>query len=320
LLGADPLTETKDANGQTVYRFPPLDQTLKANTGWASTLDTLRAPRRQDQKLADWRQEAPIRPVVFKDSGILTEDTVHLHLEQRVAQRLLARFRAQGYIEHDLSRACIAQAADSIPRVILLGRLSLYGQAAERLHEALVPVTARWIEPSQRKGPHQGLTAYAREAEVRTMDLLERSLLEPTGPALGDVIRRKLLDAAPRDIESLLPQLEPRAKELADLAIEKLRKRGEHEARDLRETLEAQRVRVREELAKHEGKEFEQLVLDFGEDERRQLEADMKSWRTRLDQFERDLEREPRRIREFYEVRATRIEPVGLVYLWPETN
>ena len=41
---------------------------------------------------------------------MLTEDTVHLHLEQRVAQRLLARFRSQGFIYHDLSRACLAQA------------------------------------------------------------------------------------------------------------------------------------------------------------------------------------------------------------------
>ena len=32
------------------------------------------------------------------------------------------------------------------------------------------------------------------------------------------------------------------------------------------------------------------------------------------------LEHEPPRIREFYRVRATRVEPVGLVYLWPETN
>jgi hypothetical protein len=46
----------------------------------------------------------------------------------------------------------------------------------------------------------------------------------------------------------------------------------------------------------------------------------VRSWRTRLEQFDRDLEREPQRIREFYEVRAKRIEPVGLVYLWPETN
>ena len=90
-----------------------------------------------------------MRPVVFEDAGVLTEATVHLHLEQRVAQRLLGRFRSQGFVHHDLSRACLAQVADSIPRVILLGRLSLYGQRAERLHEELVPVAARWIDPAR---------------------------------------------------------------------------------------------------------------------------------------------------------------------------
>ena len=94
---------------------------------------------------------------------------MHLHLEQRIAQRLLARFRSQGFIYHDLSRACLAQASDSIPRVLLLGRLSLYGAGAERLHEELVPLAARWVELSQRRGP---LQAYAREAEARTLDLL----------------------------------------------------------------------------------------------------------------------------------------------------
>ena len=75
-------------------------------------------PRKTDQKLAEWRKETPIRPVVFEDLGVLSDDVVHLHLEQRVAQRLLARFRSQGFVHHDLSRACLAQAADSIPRVI----------------------------------------------------------------------------------------------------------------------------------------------------------------------------------------------------------
>ncbi len=46
----------------------------------------------------------------------------------------------------------------------------------------------------------------------------------------------------------------------------------------------------------------------------------MRYWRTRLDQFDRDLEQEPGRIRAFYEVQAKRVEPVGLVYVWPETN
>jgi hypothetical protein len=143
-----------------------------------------------------------------------------------VAQRLLARFRSQGFIHHDLSRACLAQIADSIPRVVLLGRLSLYGQGAERLHEELVPLAARWIESSQRKG---SLTPYAREAEAKTLDLLEHSLGSSGRRAPAEAIQRKLLSAAPRDIEELLPQLEPRADELGRLAIEKLRRRGERE-------------------------------------------------------------------------------------------
>lgn len=318
LIGAEPLKETVDDAGRPIWTFPRLDRRAEADASWASTLDTLRVPRKQDQKLADWRRDAPIRPVVFEDAGILTEDTVHLHLEQRVAQRLLSRFRSQGFIHHDLSRACLAQATDSIPRVILLGRLSLYGQGAERLHEQIVPVTARWIEPSQRK---TSLTAFAaeREAEAKTLDLLEQSLSGQHIHAPGAVIQARLLDSAQRDIAELLPQLEPRAEELAALAIQKLAHRGEREEKDLRETLERQRERVREELAKNEG-EFEQLTLGFDVEEKRQLETDMRSWRTRLDQFNHDLEREPQRIRAFYEVRAKRVEPVGLVYLWPETN
>ena len=143
--------------------------------------------------MADWRREAPIRPVVFEDAGVLSDDTVHLHLEQRVAQRLLARFRAQGFVYHDLSRACLAQAKDSIPRVILLGRLCLYGRRAERLHEEIVPLAARWIEPGRRSGP---LRAYAREAETRTLDLLEQSLTGRLDWTPHDVIRARLLAAA----------------------------------------------------------------------------------------------------------------------------
>jgi superfamily II DNA or RNA helicase len=316
LVGAEPLIEGADENGRRIWTFPPLDRSVQTDPSWAATLDTLRTPRNQNQKVADWRREAPIRPVVFEDAGVLTEDTVHLHLEQRVAQRLLARFRSQGFIHHDLSRACLAQVADSIPRVILLGRLSLYGRGAERLHEELVPLAARWTELSVRTEP---LAAYAREAEAKTLDLLDASLGDSSRATPDEVIQRKLLDAAPRDIEELLPQLEPRAAELGLLAIEKLRKRGEREENDLREILERQRERVGQELAKNEG-EFQQLTLAFDDAETRQLESDMRSWRSRLEQFDRDLEQEPQRIREFYEVRAQRIEPVGLIYLWPETN
>ncbi|MEX1263841.1 MAG: DISARM system SNF2-like helicase DrmD [Actinomycetota bacterium] len=316
LLGADALVNDRDASGRAVWRFPALDRREQADPSWAATLDTLRAPRKRDQKLADWRREAPIRPIVFEDAGVLTDDVVHVHLEQRVAQRLLARFRSQGFVFHDLSRACLAQAADSIPRVALLGRVSLYGRGAERLHEELVPVTARWLETSQRAKP---LKAYARDAEVHTLELLEDSLQQNDQRVPSETIQRKLLETAGRDVEELLPQLEDRAGELAVVAIEKLRARGDSEQKQLHEILQRQRKRVQEELERYE-RDGLQLTLDFDDEEKRQLEADVRSWRLRLEQFDRDLASEPERLRDFYEVKAQRVEPVGLVYLWPETN
>ena len=314
LAGAAPLQEGRTEDGGTVWTFPRLDGKARTDASWTATLDTLRPPRKTGQKLAEWRREAPIRPVVFEDAGVLTDDTVHLHLEQRMAQRLLARFRSQGFVHHDLSRACLVQAADSIPRVILLGRLCLFGRRAERLHEVLTPVAARWTEPSRREGP---LRAYAEEAEARTLERLEAALMGARAP--GDTVNRRLIETAARDIEDLLPQLEMRATAVAQSAAERLRERGEREERQLRETLEGQRRRVEAELRKQEAGGV-QLAFEFSESEKRQREADIASWRTRLAQFDHDLETEPARIREFYEVRAERVEPIGLVYLWPDTG
>lgn len=334
LLGAGGLQATTDDQGNRLWTFPPLDRQGESDASWTATLDTLRSPRKPDQSLAQWRREAAIRPVIFEDAGVLTDETVHLHLEQRVAQRLLARFRAQGFIHQDLSRACLAQATDSIPRVILLGRLSLYGQGAERLHEELVPVTARWIEPSERKG---SLQAYARDTENKTLELLEQSLRVSGSRMPGDVIQRRLLETAQRDVDDLLSQLDARAQEHAQRAIDLLNKRGEREAAEISGILEQQRKRVNEVLGKHEAveqklseakqaafdfaeAEIRQLVTGMSEDEKRQLDSDKRFWRERLKQFEQDLATEPERIRAFYQVRAQRFEPVGLIYLWPETN
>ncbi len=315
ILGAEPLQRVETADGATAWEFPRLDRRAQTDASWAATIDTLRPPRPPGQKVLEWRKEALPRPIVFEDAGVLTDDTVHMHLEQRVAQRLLARFRSQGFVYHDLSRACLAQSRDSIPRLILLGRLSLYGRGAERLHEELVPLTARWIEPSQRSG---ALQCYAREAENRTLNLLDE-VLERGGRIPDDVVQRRLLESAAQDIGDLLPQLEARGRELAAAATKKLQQRGEREARSLHETLTVQRKRVLQEVKRHEN-DFDQLTLGFKEDERRQLESHMRSWRNRLEQFDADLEQEPQRISSFYEVQAERLEPVGLVYLWPDTN
>jgi hypothetical protein len=91
--------------------------------------------------------------------------------------------------------------------------------------------------------------------------------------------------------------------------------RGEQEARSLTDLLEQQRSRIGK-----AAKDFnpDQLTLDLAPpEERREREADRRHWETRLARLERELREEPKRIRESYEVRAHRLEPVGLVYLWP---
>ena len=38
------------------------------------------------------------------------------------------------------------------------------------------------------------------------------------------------------------------------------------------------------------------------------------------EEFDREIEQEPARVQAFYALQATRVEPVGIVYLWPASN
>lgn len=307
LLNAETLKPMDGGPGVAQFVLPRLDE---RQPSWAETMDTLRVPRPRGEKLFEWRRTSPIRPVVFEDPGKVTDAVVQLHLEQRVVHRLLGRFLSQGFVHHDLSRACLAQTKDAIPRVLLLGRLALYGPGAARLHEELIPVTARWVDPAIRKTP---LSPYAREAELKTLDLLDEALLAAQGT--NDVIENSLRASVARDIDELLPHLNSRAEEYARDAIQKLSKRGDEESKQMRDILESQRKHISETNVK-----WNQRTLDFTGDELRQLEANRRHWAKRLEELEKELESEPTRIRDVYSVRAQRIEPVGIVYLWPAVN
>jgi superfamily II DNA or RNA helicase len=301
------------------FRFPAIDQRSGADPTWVETMDTLRVPRKRDQKLWEWRRTSAMRPVVFEDPGVVGDDYVHLHLEQRVVQRLLGRFAAQGFVHHDLSRACLAQVQDAIPRVILLGRLALYGEGAARLHEELVPITARWIDPAIRSGK---LQPYAKEAETKTLTLLDEAILKAGGARISPEVMRQLQQSAPHDIRDLLPHLETLGQEYARDAERKLAARGTAESLAMREILETQQKHLAGQIKRHEKDDRNQLRLDFGDDEEElnQLEANKRYWVKRLDELREELKTEPARIESLYQVKACRIEPVGLVYLWPITG
>ena len=59
------------------------------------------------------------------------------------------------------------------------------------------------------------------------------------------------------------------------------------------------------------------MTLGFDERELRQREAERKSWVKRLEAIETELETEPAKIVSNYEVQTWRVEPIGVVYLWP---
>jgi hypothetical protein len=317
LMGAQPLSPIDAAKAaedpSTAQWFlPALDEREGADPSWATTLDTLRPPRGRKQKLWEWRRETSIRPVIFRDSGTLDADSVHLHLEHRVVQRLLGRFMAQGFVHHELTRACVVLTDDAKPKVLALGRLSLYGDGASRLHDEVVAVAADWSDPSSRG--RSKLRPMLQSEKKEVLALLEDSLATPRLRAVPEAIHARLKACAQQDVAELIPHLERRASDLVDRAVRDLEKRGDKEATAMVEILRNQRTRI---LNHQKELESPQQMLPFAADERRQVEADKRHWARRLRLIEEEIKEEPGRIRGSYEIRATRVEPVGLVYLWP---
>ena len=93
--------------------------------------------------------------------------------------------------------------------------------------------------------------------------------------------------------------------------------RGEKEAKELAAIIDAQRNRILASIRSHDDRQ-QRLEFD-GEDalEHRQREADRKHWDRRLAASENEVVNQPAQIKAGYTVKATRMEPIGLVYLWP---
>jgi SNF2 family DNA or RNA helicase len=319
LMGSEPLKpfdarESVDNEERSRWTIPALDQQAGADPTWATTLDTLRAPRQRTQTLWDWRKEAPIRPIVFRDPGSLDGKVVHLHLEHRIVQRLLGRFLSQGFLHDELSRACVCRTDDPIPRVIILGRLSLYGDRAARLHDEIIAVAAEWIDPEARGRGR--LRPLAEDEKKDVMQILEDSLANRRLQEVPLALIERLKEHTARDVEDLLSHLKRRAKELTDQAKRKLERRGREEAKEMKTLLEEQRDRILKQVKQYDA---QQLTL-FNPEELRQIDSDRRHWQVRVPELESEILSEPERIQQTYQVKAERIEPVGIVYLWPVSS
>jgi hypothetical protein len=297
-----------------LFRLDPNHPAFQG-AGWPDALDDLRIRRRgRTEALKDWRAKAPLRAICFRpaitDEGADAEGVVQLHLEHRLVRRLLSRFLSQGF-QAGLSRACVVVGPGAQPRVVLLGRLALYGPSAARLHEEIIPVTAAWTEGGRGTKP---LRAFGSTREEATLDQLEGALRDPRRPS-GQIADRISAWAA-KDAADLEPELLRRAAQRKVAVVKDLAARGEAEASSLLRLLEDQRARI----AKADAEPDDPQMSLFKDAEAEQRRRDRRHWRDKLDRLSSEIVREPARVREGYAVRADRIETVGLLYLWPSTS
>lgn len=265
--------------------------------------------------MADWRRSAPIRSIAFEPpilaDGRDADNVVQVHLEHRLVRRLLSRFLSQGF-QSNLSRLSVIEGPGAQPRVVLLGRLAVYGAAAARLHEEIIPITAIWRESDR---VTQKLKPLGDSGEENTLNQLEDALREAR-PATEAALS-KIRTLISQDIADLTPAFEELAAERLSKVREQLAKRGEEEAKSLEALLAQQKRRISRAASDFDPN---QLTLDLVPEERREREADRRHWQGRLARLETELVEEPKRLRDSYEVRAHRLEPVGLVYLWPASG
>jgi hypothetical protein len=302
------------------FSFDPAASAFTRDSGWQDVFDDLRIrPRKRGESLNEWRRDVPIRNIAFEPpmlpDGRDADDTVQVHLEHRLVRRLMSRFLSQGF-QSNLSRVSIIQGPGAQPRIVVMARLAVYGPAAARLHEEILTVTADWTEANR---AHKGLRPHGEVSETKTLDQLERALRESR--VAPEMAQARIATLIEKDIADLLPTLEKDADEKLAIARKQLAKRGEDEAKSLVSLLESQRARIAKVSTDADRDDARQFTLPGVLDaERRERASDRRHWAMRLERLQNEIAQEPTRIRASYEVRAHRLEPVGIIYLWPASG
>jgi len=322
--------EPGHASVAEAVRLNPDAPAFAKDASWASLFDELRPGRPASaRERARWRRETSVRSLVFEPPHIgegepEPQDVVQLHLEHRLVKRLISRFLSQGF-RASVGRVTAVIGKNASPRCVLVGRLSLFGPGARRLHEEIIPIAAAWRDTGRDQSP---LAPFAESGEATTIAQLDEALRDGHSP--GEGVYQRLRQTVERDIAELRPYLEKRSTESEVEAIRELTENGRREADALAALLQRQIDKVREAMRSKEpppppaqadlfGPSPEEIKKQV-EKEMRQFEADRRSWDSKLLRLQADLEAEPEKVRQSYHVQARRLEPIALIYLWPVTN
>jgi hypothetical protein len=304
LAGAPPLKDAgKTSDGRPTYELPVLDRS------WDVTLDTLRPPRGRSEDFWEWRQKPP-RPVTFHPLASLSEGAEQLHLAHPFVKRILDRFLAQGFGAHDLTRVtAVVAPGESVVRVVGFARLTLFGNGATRLHDQLVPIAAAW------SGDASGVKPYKDRATAVAAIAQAERLLAGSGRAPNATIAKRIRDNAEALVKALWPHLEAEADALAVEARQGLAERARREADELRGLLLRQRAAIDKAEARLRQADLFNLQ---DKEQKRQVDLDLRHLERRRAAAAGELESEPAAIEALYDVRMSRLTPVGLVVAWPE--
>jgi hypothetical protein len=291
------------SDGRATYSLPPLDRS------WDVTLDSLRPARARDEPFWEWRQRPP-GPVTFHPLTRLSEDAEQLHLAHPFVKRILDRFLAQGFGSHDLTRVTAVVAPDeNVVRVLAYARLTLFGAGAARLHDQLVPVAAAWSGEASDVEPYRD-RATAVAAIAKTERLLAAGAHAPNAK-----IAERIRTHADALFRALWPHVEAEADAVAADARKGLAARARRESSDLRTLLERQQLAIDKAEAHLRQSELWNLQ---DKEQKRQVELDLRHLDRRRAEAKAELTTEPAAIEALYEVRMSRLTPVGLVVAWPE--
>jgi Helicase conserved C-terminal domain/SNF2-related domain len=311
LAGTDGLIDDGVYDGKPRFRLPTLDRS------WDVTLDALRPPRPREESFYDWRKRPPL-PVTFSPTARLTGDIEQLHLAHPLTKRILDRFLAQGFSAHDLRRVtAVIDPEGGEGKVIAYARLTLFGPGAARLHDEIVAVSAPW------DGSLDSARSLTGRGGVETNALAK--LTEARLAAGAELPKGKIAASVALCSEALMTSLWPALHDEADAhaiaAKNGLASRAREEAQGMRILLERQRRAIQKTLKERNQRDlFEGMgdTIDVRE-QQRQLALDIEHMTRRANAIATDMEREPAAIEALYEVRITRLTPVGIVVSWPRS-
>lgn len=312
LAGTTGLIEDGADGDKLRFRLPALDRS------WDVTLDTLRPPRPRDESFYDWRKRAPL-PVTFAPVARLTGDLEQLHLAHPFTKRILDRFLAQGFSAHDLRRiSAVIDPEAGEAYAIGYARLTLFGPGAARLHDEIVAAVAPW------DGSVEGARALVAGADHGTTAAMVKAVearLAAGGATVKGRNAQSIVSAAEPLMTSLWGALEIEADARSVAAKNGLAARARSEADGMRALLERQRRAIRKRTQTlAQGGLFDGLADSAdAREQQRQLALDLDHMTQRDQAIATDIEREPAAIEALYDVRMTRLTPVGVVVGWPRS-